>query len=398
MKLTCLFFLSIGLIASYADAKEWKTSIGRAFEAEFVQMDDDHVIFVLPSGQKFRTPLKSLGQEEQLAIIKDQAEKKGSVQNVLRKNMENDSDARYGSNWPREVRLSTPVQPRVVSEDKKASKYIYESTNFRFICNAELQDDIVRHFSTLFETTFNYSRSLPIGMNGGLKRENRLDVVLLSEYEDYIKLGGPVNSAACYVGSSGHILAPLASLGVVRNSDSFTMDLKRSNFVLIHEIAHQLTPQAYFLPGARGWFSEGLAEYIAITPYNWSYFAIDIYGNAVKQYVTAEGTRDMPGRRLGTKLTVPPLRNFMLQDYASFSSDKNANYNYGIGLLLTYYFFHMESSGKPDKINSFLKALREGKQGEEAIAVLLSGRTYEKLQAEISAAWAKKGIEITFGK
>jgi hypothetical protein len=64
----------------------------------------------------------------------------------------------------------------------------------------------------------------------------------------------------------------MASLGLIEGGTGFSLNTKRHNNVLVHELVHQLTPDAYLAPGALGWFSEGLAEYMAITPYNWGYY------------------------------------------------------------------------------------------------------------------------------
>jgi hypothetical protein len=67
-----------------------------------------------------------------------------------------------------------------------------------------------------------------------------------------------------------------------------------------------------------GWFSEGLAEYMAITPYNRGYFRPDIHGNTVKTYVTANGEGGLGGRALGTNIAAPKLKEFFLMPKPNF--------------------------------------------------------------------------------
>ena len=85
----------------------------------------------------------------------------------------------------------------------------------------------------------------------------------------------------------------------------------------------------------------------------------------------------------------------MLQDYARFLEQPQLNY--GVGLLLTYYFLQLDGEGDGQRIKAFLKALREGKAGEDALAVLLDGRDYEQLTKDVSKAWSRRGIDFTFG-
>ena len=62
--------------------------------------------------------------------------------------------------------------------------------------------------------------------------------------------------------------------------------------------------------------------------------------------------------------------------------------------LLTYYFFQMEDNRA--NMVAFLKALKTGKQGQDAIDVLLNGRSYEELEEQVAKAWKSRGVRITF--
>jgi hypothetical protein len=117
----------------------------------------------------------------------------------------------------------------------------------------------------------------------------------------------------------------------------------------------------------------------------------------VKAYVTSRGGDGIGGRSLGTDIAAPKLKDFMLIPYARYSGQE-ANFNYGLGLLLTHYFFHMEGGGKAFRITRFLNELEAGREGEASLAPLLGGGTYEKLEGEISAAWARMGVRIRFGE
>jgi hypothetical protein len=72
------------------------------------------------------------------------------------------------------------------------------------------------------------------------------------------------------------------------------------------------------------------------------------------------------------------------------------NFNYGFGLILTTYFLHLDGEGDGARLKNFLMALREGKAGEEALEVLLDGRSYKEMEEAISKAWKKKRVEIEF--
>lgn len=364
-----------------AGARTWTNTLGRTFEAEFVRLDGANVIFVLPDSRAFSSPLADLCLADR-AVLQAGARPAGTVAST------------FNRPWPREVRLDGPVMCKVVSEDPKSRRYVYESPGYRFTCDARVTDDALRNFSVMFEATRKYAQSIPLSLGGGRERNGKLDILLFRGMDQYIQAGGPPASAGCY--AQGVVLVPMSSLGLKEGGTGFSLDTARPNNVLVHELAHQLTPDAYMVAGARGWLSEGLAEYIAITPYSWGYFRPDIHGNVVKTYVTSRGGDGPGGRSLGTDIAAPRLKDFMLMPYARYSG-QDANFNYGLGLLLTHYFFHMEGGGKALRITRFLKELQAGRQGEASLAPLLGGGDFEKLEGEISAAWARMGVRIRFG-
>ena len=187
-------------------------------------------------------------------------------------------------------------------------------------------------------------------------------------------------------------MIPLSSLGVKKVSSGYNFDYTKSNNTITHELVHQLTDFEYYQAGARGWFSEGIAEYCAATPYQSGQFSLTYNKRNFKEYVTASGIDGKSGWRLGTTINSHDLKFFMLQPYGSFVSDGPRNY--GLGLLITYYFMNMESDRK--NITAFMKALKNGEKGEQALEKLLNGRSFNELEKDISNAWKTAGVTINF--
>jgi hypothetical protein len=368
-------------------AKTWKTSLGRTFEAEFERMDGRAAIFILPDGRRFSMPVADLSQEERDSLSHNGQ----SVMSEL-------VAASFGSPWQTQIRIDGPVACKVVKEDPKAGVYIYQSPSYRFICDARITEDALRNFSVMFETTRKYARALPLSMGGAAgPGELRRDIILFSTMQGYTAAGGVPGSAGMYSHHNGRVLVPMESLGLKLVGTGFSIEKGITHKTLIHELTHQLTPRVYFAPGARGWFSEGIAEYVAITPYTWGYFQPDIHGNAVKARVTARGIDNDGGYALGSKITVPPLKSFFLMPYNVFAGE-HSRLHYGFSLLLVNFFFHMDAGGKSRRLSDFLMGLHAGKQGEEALKPLLAGGDYQKLEQEIASAWAKMGVEIQFNR
>ncbi|MDC0088327.1 hypothetical protein OAI07_02170 [Akkermansiaceae bacterium] len=337
-----------------------------------------------------KTPSRTSPQKVEKVITNKSIEKSASEALKAKYHLADN----YSTPWPTSTSVSRSQGIGAASEDKANSRYVYQSANYEFISDVKLSTNIAKKFSLIFEATREYCRRLPISsMKAHVPgRGVRNKILLFGSMNNYIKNGGVVGSAGVFIPSKNIVLIPLSSLGVQENGGKYSLDHSESNIVLTHELVHQLTDSEYYQHGARGWFSEGLAEYCAATPYMSGQYVTRSNQDNIKAYVTSYGRDNKEGRNLGEKINAPNLKDFMLQPYGSFVS--NANYNYGLGTLITYYFFHLE----PDRrnITSFLKALKQGRTGEDALTALLNGRTFDQLEADISKAWKNKGVQIDF--
>jgi len=299
----------------------------------------------------------------------------------------------YADSWPSIVKMSNKTE---VTGSEKDGNFIYTSPRFEFISDVRLSHSVVNQFSVLFEATAEYMKVLPISSHKAQVTSKRHKIYLFENKETYFKNGGPLGSAGVYIPSKEIIMVPLTSLGVRKAGSGYILDRDKSNKTLPHEIAHIVTDPAYYAHGSIGWFSEGLAEYVGSTPYRGGIYNIRSVQSSLEKYVTEFGKNNTGGRNLGTKINSVNLKDFMLMPYGQFV--QNGNKNYGLGALYTYYFFHWDDDGSRDNLTAFLKALKEGKRGEEAIDLLRADRTWEELEEEVASAWRKRGVKITFGE
>ena len=393
--------------------RTWTDVRGRKIEAELVSADESKVVLKMPNGKNVTIRRETLGEEDQLFLElngdhdePDGSNESGKSNNGSAENDLDDEDLNWDDPWPDDIRYKEDPQIEVVSEDEEEKKFEYTSENYRFTCDVRLSKQVVSTFADMFEATRLYCRSLPLAVTGGKKNNGKYDILLFETKESYIKAGGPPSSAGVFMGWTNTVMVPLSSLGVRRVGSGYMRDRDKSDGTLIHEITHQLTPEPYYDLGARGWFSEGLAEYLTATKYRNGRF--DIRGNFddIREYATSFGDSGKRGRNLGTNISAPPLRDFMLMSYQEFAGD-NANFNYGLGLLITTYFLHLDGEGDGSRMKDFLKALRRTHgnraksadgQADEVLKMLLDGRTFEELEADISKAWSRKRVDIVFGK
>ncbi len=392
-----LLSLLISLPALGAELRSWTDSLNRKIEAALVKVDGENVILQLRDGREVPYPLSKLSEADRAFVASHPVER---PENMPDGDKDEDPEEKptqplnFNSPWPERVTFTEDPEVNTVEEDPAAKRFVYESANYRYICDVRLSKMVVKGFAVMFEATNLFCSTIPLGLNGGSPAKGKHQILLFEDKVDYVKAGGPPSSAGVFIGGKGVVMVPLESLGVRPVGNGYMLDRDKSNKTLPHELVHQLTPRMYYQSGARGWFSEGLAEYIAITPYRAGSFGVRNNLRDIVAYATGYGEDDRGGRALGTKIKLPALRTFMLQSYEKFLDEPQINY--GCGLLITTYFFHMDGAGDGARIKKFLQALRDKKEGDEALAVLLDGRTFEQLEQDISKAWGRKGVDFTF--
>jgi hypothetical protein len=385
--LALLLFPGGALPLLRAQERSWTNSSGKTIVASLVEIAGDKAVLQM-AGKNFEVPVASLSPEDQKFIAEW---KKGDMPDPT-------GDAAvtpvWDAPWPALVSVDIDQAIEVIKEDESAKEYIYASPHYEFICDVKLNTSVVKRFSLLFEATNQVCRELPLGMVKPFRKE-RHKIHLFETREAYVDKGGPPDSAGVYIsrGGEGDILVPLTSLGVKKVGSNYSVDYDKENTTLSHEITHQLTDYAYFAPGSRGWFTEGLAEYIANSGYRSGKFDIDDLGK-LKARVTAYGEDGNGGRALGEDIIAPDLQQFFTQDYDSFLS--NAQLSYGLSALIVYYYFHMDGEKDAANIKAFLKALQEEKTPPQLFEPLLAGRTWDEMEAAITQGWRSRGVRITF--
>lgn len=374
-----------------ADARTWTNAQGHALEADYVSADGAKVKLKLKDGRVVDYPLTQLSQADR-DFIATQAEQPG----VVGKPVAEEGGNSFNKPWPERVELKDDPEVNIVKEDEEKKEYVYESGNFRFRSNVRFSKTVVRGFAKMFEATLLYVQALPLGFTEGERTDGKYQILIFEKEEDYTKAGGHEGMAGVFSSSQKAVLTPIESLGVRTLGSGYTLDRDKSNVVLIHELTHQLTPPAYFGEDDNGWFFEGVAEYVANTPYRNGTFQVKASPGAQISRVVAYGKDDMEGRALGESFTAPHLEKFMSMDYKSFTGE-NGNFNYGFGLLLTTYFFHLDGDGDAKRMKAYLQGLATGKQGKASLEPLLDGRSWEKLEKDVAAALKRKRVEVEFG-
>lgn len=374
-------------LSAFAKERSWTNQDGRTIIASLVEVVGENAVLEM-GGRNFEVPIDSLSTSDREFISEW---KKGDLSDLS-----NDSKVspNWDGPWPRTVSVPVNQDIEVIKEDPAEGEYVYASPHYEFISDVRLNTSLVRRFSLLFEATNQVCRELPLGMVKPFRQE-RHRIHLFETREAYVAKGGPPDSAGVYIsrGGEGDILVPLTSLGAKKVGSSYSVDHSKENTTLSHEITHQLTDVEYFGDGARGWFSEGIAEYVALSGYRSGKFSVNDLAR-LKAHVTEYGRDGQGGRALGTDIDAPRLESFFSQSYESFLSDGNRNY--GLAALIVYYYFHMDGDRDAANIKAFLKGLKAGLEPPEAYEPLLAGRSWEEMEADITQGWRSRGVRIHF--
>lgn len=389
----CLAAMLVPILAARgAESRVWVDEQGREVRAIYSGMsgDGESVQLKLADGNVVPFALARLSQACQ-SYAKRMAEAASAEKPDV-------SKYNFDSPWPDLVGFREDPEIEIIGEDKDRGEFIYESLNFRYISDVRLNRSVVRGFALLFEATHEFCRAMPIGMGQGVRTEGKYLIKLYEEKADYIKAGAPAASSGVFMGGRNLIKVPLESLGVLKAGSGYQLDRSVSNRILAHEVAHQLTPPAYFGRAEfNSWFVEGIAEYVAATPYRSGQYNLRNGRRAIVDYATGFSRVDQRGRNIGTDVNLPSLEAFMSLPYNRFAGG-NGNFNYAVGLLLTYYFIHFDGDGDAVNFKAYKRALLAGKGRDEATGILLNGRSFAELEKDVAREWRRYGVRFSFGE
>ncbi len=384
------------ILAGFSHATEtrtWTDNQDRKIQAKLLSIQGDSVVLELADGREVPFPLAKLSAEDSVYVKLTASSLAKPKPGPAAPPAASKTD--FTSPWPERIKFDEDPEIATIEEDAAKNRFIYESAHYRYICDVRLSKSVVKGFAVMFEATHLFCRSLPLGIDGGGDGSKKNQILLFEKFEDYVEAGGPPSSAGVFIGGRGVVMVPLVSLGVRPVGSGYMFDHDKDSSTLCHELTHQLTPENYFKKGCMGWLTEGLAEYISSTPYRAGGFNVRSNQNDIIDYVTGYGTKDRGGRALGKEIKMASLEAFMTQPYSQFTS--NGQYNYGCGLLISNYFFHMDGEGDAKRVKAFLKALHGGANPVDSFPLLLDGRTFSQLQEDIAKSWSRKGVKFIFG-
>jgi hypothetical protein len=294
--------------------------------------------------------------------------------------------------WPSDIKIGIgdiQVQGEIVD-----GRSIYRTKHFEIISEAELGQLVIKDVARIFEGTYQLLAASPWGILARPEKD-RFRAELYVSKGDYIKAGGPPNSAGVYLTERKVFMVPFESLGLKQTPKGYQRDENYTTKTLVHELTHMMMDDA--LQTMPMWLIEGTAEYMELIPMRIGTFSPNALPKALKDH-NAEGkayaikevftmshkawqnggkepeppplpppgvperfrpTTLMPPRRVAP-VDLPPL--------------------YHAGLLLTYYFMHFDCDGDAARLQRFISA---SVKNVERI------KTYEKAHQAYEAAFTE---------
>ncbi|WP_018971010.1 hypothetical protein [Rubritalea marina] len=392
MRILASIVLAIGLGASaVASSFTLENKNGQRYEGKVTKIQGQVVTIVENSGRKRPVRYSSLSSASQQQVQQWAQRQGGSIDYA---SWIATPDSAFRKSWPGTIYPPVSSGARADYQKFKKGHYVYESTHFRFISDSKLEVTVVNKFAKLFESTRNFLVSMPVNPSCQyMGRDEKYPIYLFGTYSDYLRAGGVNGSAGVFIPRTGNIMVPLIALGVTKQGKKWVFDKTASNRTLSHEIVHQLTAGVDF----DAWYIEGSAEYVAATKYTNGTYHVAGNKNRLFNYARdKDGLSDGTGRKLGGRVKMQPLEQFMTQSYGSFG--REANKNYAMGMLLAYYFYHEDGRRDGLAIKDYIKALQQGRSKKEARQKLLNGRTYAQLQENFRKFCSYNGLALEFYK
>lgn len=364
-----------------ADSATLTLENGKTAKVKIAQLSKADIDYI-----KAWTPDAEESAEPTPPAPKSAGKKPATVENEI-------SADNFADPWPKST--SVPVEIPATTISEKDGEYIYETEHFRFESTGKLSLTVIRKLSCIFEATFEANTQLPLNFHCRKIKENpqghKFVAKLYERDNQFLKICPLENVNGVFIYPDVHV--PFSSLGLKLMGSAYALDKGGDSKTLIHEITHQMSinRETRAFPT---WFTEGIAEYVGLTPYSSGKFN---FGQTKRYMITAVleyGKRNSGGRALGKDITIPPLQNYLVMPHSEFMLD--AQVNYGFSALLAYYFFHIDGNKDGARIKEFAKSLQKDSNINLALEKLLDGRSWDELEKDVQKGMKQFTANVSF--
>lgn len=273
--------------------------------------------------------------------------------------------------WPTDIKINLDeVNVEVITTGRKP---VYRTQHFEILSADELGQTVVKDIGRIFEGTYRLLSASPWGMLAKPK-DGHFHAELYRTRNDYIQAGGPANSAGVYMPARKVFMVPFESLGLKESPKGWQRSSDYTTKTIVHELTHMMMDDA--LQTMPMWLIEGAAEYMELMPMRIGTFSPAGQFAALKEHNKSEpafslantfsmthaawqngGVEPPPPRP--TPLVTGPGRPFIPglgPPGRNIVSQEDILKLYHAGLLLTYYFIHLDGDGDAARLQRFIAA------------------------------------------
>lgn len=266
--------------------------------------------------------------------------------------------------WPTDIKIN--LDEVQVSSVPAEGKFVYRTQHFEIVSEAELAPTVLKDIGRIFEGTYRLLDASPWGILAKPK-DNHFRAELYRTREAYIRAGAPTNSAGVYVTQRKVFMVPFESLGLKETPKGWQRTSDYTTKTLIHELTHMMMDDA--LQTMPIWLIEGAAEYMELMPMRIGTFSPNSHFSALKEHNKQEPAYSLSDafsmtasawQNGGVEPTADPTPGpggHRTRTSGLFGMpNENIPKLYHAGLLLTYYFMHLDGDGDAANLQRFIAA------------------------------------------
>ena len=401
--LSTLVLLWAACFAHAGESREWTDCAGRKFTAEIIANDAWRATFALPDRSRAVLPLAQLSPAD-VNFVTSWRTANPAAPLV---------DPQRLAPWPAEA-VAADIEVKVKSERPEVPAFVYEGAHFIVQSDVRLPLGVVRDLNAVFEGTRAALMALPLGLHPGGERE-KYPVLLFSTAEKYGNAGGATASGGYFDGPTGRMLLLLPNLGIRVTGDAKAFDYQDKLFIVKHEVTHQILQR---WDGAFPvWFSEGLAEVLAATPYVRGRYTFSAMDTAIGTYVQKWRSK---GELKPLYLIQPTqLMEFTDATWEARVAGQSAYELYNSAALFIYFLLRHDGTGDGSAVAGFLETLRREVHrqraerarspyglyrgtpfsevsGKAVAEFIRRGRSDQKLTADFAAFLKRRNLRVEF--
>jgi hypothetical protein len=250
----------------------WTSAAGTSIKAKLI--DCDGKVARLQTGkQQVNLMVNQLGPDDQVFIKSWMQEKSATPPQ---------EEPAPLKKWPATVEVTRTPEIKVVSEDEKAKKFVYQSPHYEFTAPIQLSKSAVQEVAVLFEATYALLDALPVGLNLRVGQTAPLKVLLVEGIEDIIKLGGPGHTEFTYLSKIDSVVVTLGNLGASKKNDRWTFTAHKAT---LWDVRLRIAEQLYTKCPLPVWFDMGIGTYVVEMRYADGRFLVSGQRGAIRDFL-----------------------------------------------------------------------------------------------------------------